>query len=560
HTRLVAGWEERIINDTPTLEISNAEGMAGEIIEVIVSLHNNAGTNMFSINFDLGPYGHYLEFLGATSLIQDPFSFFNYSGTPLLGTRWMSGVPTEQTELFALRFRIDPNVSVDYIPIFFDTADNNITSLNFVSISSLVELGQLELNDGSTGEFGIISILPALPLPQPILTINSANERIRPLDSVFIELSLEENLGVAVIEFDLNFDSDVLEFVDFTSDSAGTGTFDSNIVRWEADENATFESLFTMEFIVPNNAFDSAINTTVVVNTIQALDISGEEIPIGLPIFANNNAEVDVYVFWGDVNFAGEAPNIFSANTLMNYITGMPGILIDRRAANVDWTPNINGDQVLDMADAMTLFNYALGLPMIPSLPHNTHLARTRLAQEVAWNSPADIKSVINPTDTPNEFELSVHISNNPGIAAYHLMLEFDNNIITPISIAQGDDFNNSIFVSNLAWVENSIKTTWLSETINYNDGVLFTVLFRTDDIANLSNIVLSAIDVLSYDLANRFRVINVVTNINPTPFVMEIDHVDIVNDEDYKEDKESSEEYSNIEYSTYQEYVVQPQ
>jgi len=84
-------------------------------------------------------------------------------------------------------------------------------------------------------------------------------------------------------------------------------------------------------------------------------------------------------------------------------------------------------------------------------------------------------------------YEAVVSIRNNPGIAGYNLVMEFDNTILTPVSIAEGSALaGGMIFISNLMGAPDedlseisAVTAVWGAASDDNGNGVLFTVLFQ---------------------------------------------------------------------------------
>jgi hypothetical protein len=177
--------------------------------------------------------------------------------------------------------------------------------------------------------------------------------------------------------------------------------------------------------------------------------------------------------------------------------------------------------------------------PIAPAMQFSpiTQIMNSRAFNFSSPAIPAEIKLTLNPTSVPDEYEAIVSISNNTGIAAYHLELLFDSAELTPVSINSNDAFGDSaIFASNLMWAEtesekaalNEITAVWSSIDSVSGDGVLFTVLFKAtpESQNNLSGatVTLSAIDVLGHDLTFGFEIIDVITNLSFNEYTLEID------------------------------------
>ena len=88
-------------------------------------------------------------------------------------------------------------------------------------------------------------------------------------------------------------------------------------------------------------------------------------------------------------------------------------------------------------------------------------------------------------------YEAIVTIANNPGIAGYDIVMEFDNTILTPVSIEEGDTLGGMIFISNMSGATeeriaemDAVTAVWGAAVDNDENGVIYTVLFRASEAA----------------------------------------------------------------------------
>lgn len=78
-----------------------------------------------------------------------------------------------------------------------------------------------------------------------------------------------------------------------------------------------------------------------------------------------------------------------------------------------------------------------------------------------------------------------VSVKKNPGIAAYSLKIGYDSNILTPISAQKNWD---GMFVTNLqdktnSTLSNRVSVTWIGNNSVYDDGEMFRLLFKVNNI-----------------------------------------------------------------------------
>jgi len=89
--------------------------------------------------------------------------------------------------------------------------------------------------------------------------------------------------------------------------------------------------------------------------------------------------------------------------------------------------------------------------------------------------------------------EAIVSVTNNPGIAGYNLVIEFDNTKLTPVTISEGDALaGGMIFISNLSGAtqeeiaeKSAVTAVWGAPQDAAEDGMLFSVLFHAADTAS---------------------------------------------------------------------------
>lgn len=104
-----------------------------------------------------------------------------------------------------------------------------------------------------------------------------------------------------------------------------------------------------------------------------------------------------------------------------------------------------------------------------------------------AYVSPT-IYITVTTGENPSEYKAIVSVANNPGIAGYNLALDFDNTMLTPVAVEEGDALKNGVvFSSNLMGATedkiadmNAVTTVWAIPSDDTNDGTLYSVTFRS--------------------------------------------------------------------------------
>jgi len=93
---------------------------------------------------------------------------------------------------------------------------------------------------------------------------------------------------------------------------------------------------------------------------------------------------------------------------------------------------------------------------------------RNHIAPVLIWcDSTATTLSIGNASVQPGyTVRIPVTLRNNPGIAGFNISINYDNNILTPAPLNDGDirrDLGGSVFVSNINQSEGAITAVWAS-------------------------------------------------------------------------------------------------
>ena len=91
---------------------------------------------------------------------------------------------------------------------------------------------------------------------------------------------------------------------------------------------------------------------------------------------------------------------------------------------------------------------------------------------------------------------VSVNISQNPGFMGFALILEFDEEVFTPVSVSPGALIKNGVLNDSIGAMQSNMVKVVYSDTGNvFGDGALFTVTFAVSEEAmGSSNISLSCL------------------------------------------------------------------
>lgn len=81
--------------------------------------------------------------------------------------------------------------------------------------------------------------------------------------------------------------------------------------------------------------------------------------------------------------------------------------------------------------------------------------------------------------------DITVTMSGNPGMATFNFVLNFDEDVLTPVSISQGEALSAGSFVSNMQEpgvdlsALHTVTAVWSNPSNVTADGVLYTVTFQ---------------------------------------------------------------------------------
>ncbi|MCL2355707.1 MAG: cohesin domain-containing protein [Defluviitaleaceae bacterium] len=111
------------------------------------------------------------------------------------------------------------------------------------------------------------------------------------------------------------------------------------------------------------------------------------------------------------------------------------------------------------------------------------------MSPQITMATAPEIYITVNDGVNPGEYEAVVSVRNNPGISAYNLGIKFDNTVLTPLSVREGNAFTSGmVFISNITGASEAemanadvVTAVWASARDDSGDGVLYTVLFRAD-------------------------------------------------------------------------------
>ncbi len=95
--------------------------------------------------------------------------------------------------------------------------------------------------------------------------------------------------------------------------------------------------------------------------------------------------------------------------------------------------------------------------------------------------------------DKGDEIEIPVMINNNTGIMGFKIILTYDSNSLTPISVSKGEAIKNGMVNDTIGTGQSgSVSVVWSGTSEITNDGTLFTVKFKVSESAKDSVVKIS--------------------------------------------------------------------
>jgi hypothetical protein len=99
-----------------------------------------------------------------------------------------------------------------------------------------------------------------------------------------------------------------------------------------------------------------------------------------------------------------------------------------------------------------------------------------------ASSNPAISAAIVSAPDANGEFDVTVSITNNPGISHFTLRLHFDSSRIEPVSVTRGGAILGSITSNvNIAGI-NFVSAVWTDADGSNTNGLLYTVRFKVKE------------------------------------------------------------------------------
>ena len=219
--------------------VSSAEGAPGDEVNVTVSLQDNPG--VAGIEFDVEYDETVLEW---TAVTQGAYTGM-WDARPGEAVSWYStdGNWTDNAVFCTLKFKIRDGAPAGDTAVTLRFKEYTVFDWNEVDVPYTVQAGTVTVKE---------------PEPQQELRFAVSSAEGAPGDEVNVTVSLQDNPGVAGIEFDVEYDETVLEWTAVTQ-GAYTGMWDARpgeAVSWySTDGNWTDNAVFcTLKFKIRDGA------------------------------------------------------------------------------------------------------------------------------------------------------------------------------------------------------------------------------------------------------------------------------------------------------------------
>lgn len=318
------------------------------------------------------------------------------------------------------------------------------------------------------------------------------NSEARAGEEVEIYINADNNiLGIAVYNLKVNFDKIKLIpiSIEQVNSSQIGGNFISNMdnpntdlssldfihVLWDNKSNITYNGdLFKIKFKIKDNVEYSEIPITLEFDEDGILNENSESIAPNI-----TNGKITVYppYEFGDINMDGKI-NTKDLLLLNQYIAEYNNIIF---SPSQIYLADVYRDGVIDVSDLLLLRQYLVGWEDII------------LGQEIV--NPVSIfgNNLLNFNLTskyisPDKIKVDVSINDNPGISAFKLKLNYDKDILTPLSLENGNMLKGDITTNISSSLNNDYVTAvWSDAGNNTNNGILYSVIFEIKN-KNASN------------------------------------------------------------------------
>ncbi len=300
-------------------------------------------------------------------------------------------------------------------------------------------------------------------------------------EEVTVPVCIENNPGIAGFSFTIEFDKTKLVPVSVEKGDALTaGTLTSNL--HQGGDMGSYD-VVTAYWVNPSNvaANGDILNVKFKIKD----DVSDCEIPVNVSC-----EEGDI----SDQNYNDVALRIINGKIVVENI--VPGDVKSDGAVNTK--DGVRLSQYLAKWD-MTLTSYELKAADVfkdgaintkDGVKLSQHLAKWDIElSEVNLMSIGKIKFKIGNVSTKagDIIDVPVYITETSGVAGFNVSVEFDKNLLEPISITQGEALNAGTLTSNLHQGGDmsrfdNVSAYWVNPYNLKGTGVAFTVSFKVKD------------------------------------------------------------------------------
>jgi hypothetical protein len=318
----------------------------------------------------------------------------------------------------------------------------------------------------------------------PKLRVSSVTERAG--EEVTMTVSLENNPGIASFGLVMQYNPSLLTYVTASTGDIITSNFrndwvlSDNQLRFRAyDSDGKFIStgtkLFTVTFKINDETKPGIIGGDDLKFFYLSPVFDGLSIAGGTVEYEIMQGNVTVSdIFYGDVNGEGKL-NSSSQTTMNRFFSGLPvPVFIEKNA-------DVNGDGKLDSSDQTRMNRFFSGLDPRPLGPDKTNTAMAMNAPCVAEEPIVSITSAEGKAG--KEVTMTVSLENNPGIASFSLVMQYNPSLLTYVTASVGDIITGN-FRNDWRLADNQLRfRAYDSDGKFITTGTtLFTVTFKIND------------------------------------------------------------------------------